>query len=281
MEEQQNQPEWSKIINPHESLFRFNLRELWAYRDLIFLFIKRDFTAAYKQTVLGYFWHFIQPLFTTAVFIVVGSFAKLPTDDLPRVLFYMTGIVLWNYFSSCLTKTATTFTGNATIFGKVYFPRLAVPISTIASNFMSFLIQFLVIIPFLIYYRTAIHPNIFLLAIPAIVLLAAMMGLGFGLVVSSLTIKYRDLVYLVSFGVQLAMYMTPIIYPISMVPEHYRSLMELNPISPLLEMFRYALLGKGTFSLAGISYSTIFAIMILVIGTLLFNKVERDFMDTV
>jgi lipopolysaccharide transport system permease protein len=279
--EETHEQDWNKIIKPTESLFRFNFRELWQYRDLIILFVKRDFVAAYKQTILGFLWHFIQPLFTTAVFILVGSFAKIPTDDLPRALFYITGIVIWNYFSSCLTKTSNTFIGNAPIFGKVYFPRLAVPISVIISNLMSFLIQFVVIIPFMIYYQKDVHPNIFLLAVPFIVFVIAMMGLGFGLMVSSLTIKYRDLVYFVAFGVQLGLYVTPVIYPMSMVPVKYRHIMSLNPISPVLEMFRYSLLGKGTFSVYSVAYSIIFSVIVLLIGILLFNKVERDFMDTV
>jgi lipopolysaccharide transport system permease protein len=254
---------------------------LWHYRDLIVLFVNRDFVAAYKQTILGFLWHFIQPLFTTAVFVLVGYFAKIPTDGLPRTLFYLTGIIIWNYFASCLTKTSNTFVGNAAIFGKVYFPRLAVPISVIISNLMSFIIQFLVLIPFMIWYRTDVHPNIYLLCLPVIILVIAMMGLGFGLIVSSLTIKYRDLVYFVAFGVQLGMYVTPVIYPMSLVPAKFRYIMSFNPISPVIEVFRFSLLGRGTFSEYTLAYSVIFSIVVLLIGILLFNKVERNFMDTV
>ena len=261
--------------------FRFNFRELWRYRDLIILFVKRDFVSVYKQTILGPFWHLIQPLFTTAVYAVFGGLAKIPTDELPRSLFVLTGVVLWNYFSSCLTKTSNTFISNAHIFGKVYFPRLAIPISVITSNLMSFFIQLLLLIPFLIYYRDSIHPNIFLLSIPFLVLIIAMMGLGFGVIVSSLTIKYRDLVYLISFGMQLAMYATPVIYPLSLIPGRFRSIASLNPLSPIMEVFRYALLGKGTFTIESVLYSIIFATAIMFIGIILFNSVEKDFMDTV
>ncbi len=273
--------EWSQVLEPTSNPFKFNFRELWRYRDLILLFVKRDFVAVYKQTALGPLWHFIQPLFASAVYVIFGSFAKIPTDELPRVLFCLTGVVLWNYFSSCLTKTSNTFIGNAHIFGKVYFPRLAIPISVIISNLMSFFIQFLLIIPFLIYYRDNIHPNIFLLSIPFLVLVLAMLGLGFGVIVSSLTIKYRDLIYLISFGVQLAMYATPVIYPLSLIPGRFRSIASLNPLTPIMEVFRYSLLGKGTFTLTSVLYSIVFAIVIMTIGIVLFNRVEKDFMDTV
>ena len=281
MEERYDDQQWTKIIRPTESLFRFNVRELWQYRDLILLFIKRDFVSVYKQTVLGPLWHLIQPLFTTIVFGILGSFAKIPTDDVPRVLFYLTGIVLWNYFGSCLTKTSNTFIGSAQIFGKVYFPRLTVPISIIVSNLISFFLQFILIIPFLIYYSNSIHPNIYILSIPLIIIVLAMMGLGFGLVVSSLTIKYRDLVFLISFGVQLGMYVTPIIYPLSMIPGKYRLLMSFNPISSIIELFRYALLGRGTFTPLSLLYSFSFSVVILIIGILFFNQAERSFVDTV
>jgi len=281
MEEINDDRQWTQVITPTESLFRFNLGELWRYRDLITLFVKRDFVSVYKQTVLGPVWHFIQPIFTTAVFVILGSFARISTDEVPRVLFYLSGIILWNYFASCLTKTSNTFIGNAPIFGKVYFPRLAVPISTIISNLISFFLQFVLLIPFLIYYRQSIHPNFFLASLPFIVVILAMMGLGFGLIVSSLTIKYRDLVFLIGFGVQLAMYVTPIIYPLSMVPVKYRTIMSINPITPLIEMFRYALLGKGTFTGLSFFYSLLFSLVILITGILFFNNSERSFVDTV
>ncbi len=273
--------EWSQVLEPTSNPLKLNFRELWHYRDLIFLFVKRDFVAVYKQTVLGPLWHFIQPLFASAVYVIFGSFANIPTDELPRVLFCLSGVILWNYFSSCLTKTSNTFIGNAHIFGKVYFPRLAIPISVVISNLMSFFIQLLLLIPFLFYYRNNIQPNIFLFTLPIWVAVIAMMGLGFGVIVSSLTIKYRDLIYLISFSVQLAMYATPVIYPLSLIPKRFQFIASLNPVSPVMEVFRYALLGKGTFTHASVWYSIGFAVAIMVIGIVLFNQAEKDFMDTV
>lgn len=276
-----NQDNWTHVIEPTEGIFNFNLRELWRYRDLILLFVRRDFIAVYKQTILGPLWHFLQPLFTTAVYTIFISIVKVPTDEIPRILFVLTGVVLWNYFSSCLVKTSNTFIGNASIFGKVYFPRLVIPISVILSNLMSFFIQCLLLVPFLIFYRDNIHPTIYILAIPFLILLLAMMGLGLGILVSSLTVKYRDLNYLIAFGVQLAMYATPVIYPLSLIPGRFRAVAMVNPISPIVEVFRCALLGKGTFSIETILYSTVFAIVILVFGVLLFRRVENSFMDTI
>jgi len=273
--------EWTQVIEPTESAFRINFSELWRYRDLVALFVRRDFIAAYKQTVLGPTWHIIQPIFTTMVYYFFGSIAKLSTDGVPSVLFYLTGIVAWNYFSSCLTKTSNTFVGNSTIFGKVFFPRLTVPISTVISNLLSFGIQFLIIIPFLIYFRGSIHPNLYILFIPVVVVLLAFMGLGFGLIVSALTTRYRDLTYLVGFGVQLAVYATPIIYPLSMLKGKWRSLASFNPVTALTEVFRYALVGKGTFSAESLTYSAIFSVVILCIGIIAFNSSEKTFMDTV
>ncbi len=273
--------DWSYAIEPTSSPFTLNIGELWRYRDLIYLFVKRDFVSVYKQTVLGPLWHFLQPLFTTLVYWIFGGLAGLPTDGLPRILFLLTGVVIWNYFAACLTKTSNTFIGNAHIFGKVYFPRLAIPISVIISNLMSFFIQFLLVVPFLVYYHSQIQPNLFLLALPFLIVVIAMMGLGFGIIVSSLTIKYRDLVYLISFGVQLAMYAAPVIYPLSMIPARFRGIASLNPLTPLIEAFRYALMGRGTFTAQSILYSTVFALVILLIGIVLFNRAEKDFMDTV
>ena len=277
----QQQEEWSQVLEPTQSMFRFNLRELWRYRDLISLFVRRDFIAVYKQTILGPLWHLIQPIFTTAVYVMFGGLAKIETDDIPRVVFCLTGVVLWNYFSSCLTKTASTFTSNANIFGKVYFPRLTVPISIIISNLMSFFIQLLLLLPVLIIYHSAVHLNIYLLAVPVVIFVLAMMGLGAGLLVSSLTIKYRDLTYLVTFGVQLAVYATPIIYPLSKLSGKALMVAQLNPVSSLVELFRFGLFGKGTFTPESILYSTVFSVVLLVFGLLMFNRVERDFMDTV
>ena len=273
--------EWTQIIEPKESILRLNLAELWRYRDLIVLFVRRDFVAAYKQTVIGPFWHFIQPIFTTLVYVFFGSIASIPTDGIPRVLFCMTGVVAWNYFSGCLTKTAGTFVGNATIFGKVYFPRLAVPISVVISNLLSFGIQFLMVIPFLIYFRASIHPNLFILLIPVVICLLAILGFGIGIIISALTTRYRDLSYLVGFGVQLAVYATPIIYPLSMLKGKLRLLSSLNPVTSLIELFRYALLGKGTFSIESLGYSAAVTFLILFLGIIAFNSSEKTFMDTV
>lgn len=278
-----NQPEkeWTQVMSPGRSLFRFNVRELWHYRDLIILFVKRDFTSVYKQTILGPLWHVVQPLVTTAVYCMVGGLVNISTDGLPRILFILSGVVIWNYFSTCLTKTSNTFIGNAHIFGKVYFPRLVIPISIVISNLMSFCIQFLIIIPFLIYYWPRIHPNFYILGTPFVILLIAMMGLGFGIIVSSLTIRYRDLMYLITFGVQLAVYATPVLYPLSIVPRKLQSIASLNPLSPVIEAFRFALLGQGTFTHRTFEYSCVFAVVILIAGIIMFNRVESDFMDTV
>jgi len=277
----EQQEEWSQVLTPSQSMFRLNLHELWRYRDLISLFVRRDFVSVYKQTVLGPLWHLIQPLFTTAVYVMFGGLAKIETDGIPRVVFCLSGVVLWNYFASCLTKTASTFTSNAAIFGKVYFPRLTVPISVIISNLMSFFVQLLLLVPVLFFYRSSVHLNIYLLAVPVVVFVLAMIGLGAGLVVSSLTIKYRDLVFLIGFGVQLAVYITPVIYPLSITSGKARMFMQLNPVSSLVELFRFGLFGKGTFSPETLIYSFAFSVLLLIFGILMFNRVERDFMDTV
>jgi len=276
----EKQEEW-QILEPTQSVLRLNFSELWRYRDLIMLFVRRDFVSVYKQTVLGPLWHLIQPLFTTTVYVMFGGLAKIETDGIPRVVFCLAGVVLWNYFASCLTKTASTFTSNSTIFGKVYFPRLTVPISIILSNLMSFFIQLFLLVPVLFLYRDSVHLNIYLLAIPVVVVMLAMLGLGAGLLVSSLTIKYRDLTYLIAFGVQLGVYATPVIYPMSITRGKIRTIMQLNPVSSLVELFRFGLFGKGTFTPETLLYSFGFAVVLLIFGILMFNRVERDFMDTV
>lgn len=259
--------------------------ELWQYRDLIGMFVKRDFVAKFKQTILGPLWFIIQPLLTTLMFVVVfGNIAGIPTDGIPQVLFYMTGIVGWNYFSTCLNDTSQTFIKNASIFGKVYFPRLAMPISIVISNLVSFVIQFVFLLGFLVYFilkGTDVMPGIEVLLIPFLVLLIAGLGLGFGIIISSLTTKYRDLVHLVTFGVTLWMYATPIIYPMSGIPEKYRVYVMANPMTPIVETFKTALLGVGTVDYLSLLYSLVFTIVLLAVGILIFNKVERTFMDTV
>ena len=276
---------WSLIIKPKRSLFNINLKEIWRYRDLIVLFVRRDFVAKYKQTILGPLWFLIQPLFTTIMFTVVfGKIAGISTDGLPKMLFYMTGITAWNYFATSLRATSNTFVGNAGIFGKVYFPRLSIPISVIISGLVQFFIQFSFLGAFMIYFGirgAAFSPNIYVLLIPVLVIIMAGMGLGFGIIISSMTTKYRDLANLVSFGMQLWMYATPIIYPLSEIPEKYRIFIIANPVTPIIETFRYALLGKGIFDFWHLMYSIAFTIVVLIIGILMFNKIEQSFMDTV
>ncbi len=276
---------WTMILRPKKSLFEVNLRELWQYRDLVALFVRRDFVAKYKQTILGPIWFVIQPLLTTLMFVVVfGNIAGIPTDGIPQVLFYMSGIVGWNYFATCLNDTSQTFLKNAAIFGKVYFPRLAMPLSIVISNLVSFVIQFLFLLCFLLYFflRGAdISTSYEVLLIPFLVMMMAGLGLGFGIIISSLTTKYRDLTHLVSFGVSLWMYATPIIYPLSEIPERYRLLVLANPMTPLVETFKTALLGVGTVNYHHLLYSLAFTMVLLAVGILIFNKVERTFMDTV
>ena len=263
-----------------------NLKEVWKYRDLLLLFVKRDFVAQYKQTILGPLWHFIQPIFTTIMFLLVfGKIANIPTDGIPPVLFYMSGITMWNYFSSCLSSTSSTFVANAGIFGKVYFPRLVIPLSTVMSNLVKFGIQFLLLAAVFIFYAfrgMPVHVGFSLLLIPVLVLMMAGMGLGLGIIISSLTTKYRDFTVLVGFAVQLLMYATPVAYPLSFLKnKSYASWIQWNPLSPIVETFRYALFQKGSFSAESLLYSTAFIIVVLFIGLLTFSKVERTFMDTV
>jgi len=276
---------WTMIIKPKRSLFDVDLAELWRYRDLIGLFVRRDFVSKYKQTILGPLWFIIQPVITTLMFTVVfGNIAGIPTDGIPKMLFYLTGIVGWTYFSTCLNDTSQTFIKNASIFGKVYFPRLALPISVVISNLVSFLIQFVLVLCFLAYFMIVgsdVHPNINILLIPVLILLIAGLGLGFGIIISSLTTKYRDLTHLVSFGVSLWMYATPIIYPLSEIPEKYKLFVLANPMTPIVETFKVALLGVGDVNYYQLLYSFGFMVAVLVFGVLIFNKVEKSFMDTV
>jgi len=273
------------VIKPKRHWLDINLRELWQYRDLIVLFVRRDFVAKYKQTILGPLWFIIQPLLTTLMFTVVfGRIAGIPTDGLPQMLFYMGGITAWNYFANCLKATSNTFTANAGIFGKVYFPRLVTPISVVISNLIQFFIQFLFLLAFMLYfYLTGAEFQItsYAFLLPLLILLMAGLGLGFGIIISSLTTKYRDLTNLVGFGVQLWMYATPIVYPLSELPQKYQIVGVLNPVTPIVETFRYALLGAGTVEPWHLMYSFGFMIAVLLIGLLLFNKVEQSFMDTV
>jgi len=277
--------EWTLEIKPVSGWFNFHLKDVWRYRDLLLMFVKRDFVSVYKQTILGPFWFFLQPILTTITFTVVfGNIAKIPTDGVPPILFYMTGIVCWSYFSDCLTRTSSTFISNANIFGKVYFPRLVTPLSNVISLLIKFAIQLFLLVVFLIYFKSNgsdVNPNIYILLTPYLILLMAGLGLGFGIIVSSLTTKYRDLTFLVSFGVQLLMYATPVIYPLSVLPEKYRWIVMANPMTAIVETFRFAFLGSGTFSPENLIYSTVFMLVILGLGIIVFNRVEKTFMDTV
>lgn len=278
---------WTTVIKPKSSLFDINFRELWQYRDLCALFVKRNIITQYKQTVLGPLWYLIQPLMTTVMYMVVfGGIAKISTDGLPQPLFYLAGICFWQYFSDCLTKTSNTFVTNAGIFGKVYFPRLIVPISDVTSNLVRFLIQFFLFLVVYAYYQiftpVTIHTNWYALLIPVLVLIEAGLALGFGILFSSLTTKYRDLQLLLSFFVSLWMYATPVIYPLSTITnEKLRFVMSLNPLTSLIEAFKYGMLGVGQFSWGALGYSFAFMVVLLMLGIMIFNKVQRSFMDTV
>ena len=276
---------WDKDIGPQRSWFDLRLRELWHSRDLISLFVRRDFVAAYKQTILGPLWYLIQPLLTTAIFTVIfGGIARLPTDGLPQFLFYMSGTIIWTYFANCLIKTSDTFISNTDLFGKVYFPRLAVPLSILISNLIAFAIQFAFFLAFMLFFAlrgTVLHPNGLILLTPFLLLLMAGLGFGFGIIVSALTTKYRDLRFLVQFGVQLLMYATPVIYPVSFVPSRFHVLIQFNPLSAVVETFRYAFLGGGTVNLGELAYSFGFMIVVILVGAIIFNRVEATFMDTV
>ena len=272
-------------VSSKNKLFSVNLKEIWKYRDLIILFVKRDITTAYKQTILGPVWIVINPLLSTVVFTVIfGVIAGIPTDGVPQFLFYLSGNILWGFFSSCLNKGSGTFLGNARLFGKVYFPRLVMPISGIIYNLINFLLQTVVFVILIIIYAVIganVHPNLFILFTPLLVLHTALLGTAIGLIISSITTKYRDLNVLVSFGVSLLMYITPVVYPISKVPENFRWLMLLNPVAPIVESYRYAFLGSGTFEWQFLLISLAVTAVLLFWGVLVFNKVEKNFIDTV
>jgi len=282
--------EWTTRIRPRTGWFDINLRELWQYRDLIWMLIKRDFTLIYKQTILGPAWVVIQPLLTTVIFTVVfGNIAGLPTDGMPKFLFYMGGNIAWQYFANCLNATSSTFITNRNIFGKVYFPRLCMPLSTVFSRLINFGVQFALFAVFVVYYMlqpdSAVQPDWQLILLtPLMLLQLAMLGLGFGMIVSSMTTKYRDLQLLVSFGVQLWMYATPVTYPASMIAEKFPQLLGvymLNPLTPLIELFRAAYLGSQSYYLNYYWLSIAMTVLIFGLGVVLFSRVEKTFMDTV
>jgi lipopolysaccharide transport system permease protein len=282
-----SEPQWTHVIEPDSRVLDFQLRELWHYRDLVYIFVWRDFVAQFKQTILGPAWHIIQPLLTTVTFtLVFGHLAGISTEGVPAFLFYLAGTVMWGYFSGVLAVTSTTFTSNAPLFGKVYFPRLVVPVSVVLSKLLGFTVQFTLFLGMLVYFIATgrggpVSPNVYCLLLPLQLLIMAALGLGLGLMVSALTTKYRDLGVVVSFGVQLLMFATPVIYPLSAVPEAWRPWIALNPIAPVMEWFRYAFLGSGTVSVGSLIYSAVMTVLVVSLGILMFNKIERTFMDTV
>ncbi len=283
---------WTTIIKPRNKLFEVNLKEIWDYRDLLTLFVKRNIITQYKQTILGPLWFLIQPALTVLMYMVVfGGIAGIPTDGVPQPLFYLGGICMWQYFSSCLTSTSNTFVSNAGIFGKVYFPRLIMPLATVTSNLVRFGIQVGLFVIVYVYYAIigqAPSPNWYLLLFPLLVVMMAGLALGFGIIISSMTTKYRDLTVLFSFVVQLWMYATPIVYPLSQVAGKVKfgidvyKVMCLNPVTPVIEAFKYGALGAGEFIGWGwLAYSFVFMLVLLALGILIFNRVQKSFMDTV
>ena len=281
---------WTTRIRPKSGWFDIDFKDLWHYKDLVWMLVKRDFTLIYKQTVLGPAWVVIQPMLTTLVFTVIfGNVAGLPTDGIPRFMFYMSGNIAWSYFANCLTQTSNTFISNRNLFGKVYFPRLCMPLSTVISQLINFFLQFAVFLGFVVYYAlrpgSAVQPNWRLIALtPLMLLQLGMLGLGFGIIVSSMTTKYRDLSLLVSFGVHLWMYATPVAYPASLVAERYPQLLGvymINPMTPLIELFRSAYLGSACYYLNYYWLSIAITVLVFVLGVILFSHVEKTFMDTV
>lgn len=278
--------EWE--IKPQQSILDLKLRDTWEYRDLLGLLVRRDFVSFYKQTILGPLWFFIQPVFTTIIFtFVFGNLAGISTEGIPGPLFYLAGITTWNYFAECLTKTSTVFKDNANIFGKVYFPRLIMPLSIVVSNLVKFGVQFLLFLSVMLYYGlndADFHPNVYVLVFPLLMLLMAALGLGLGMIISAMTTKYRDLAFLVTFGVQLLMYATTVIYPLSVAESRYPEyswIIKYNPMTTIIETFRYGFLGGGSFDWMTLGYTTLTTFLILIAGIVIFNKVEKNFVDTV
>jgi lipopolysaccharide transport system permease protein len=278
--------QYKLVIEPKTRLLDLKLKEVWRYRDLLMLFVRRDFVAVYKQTIFGPLWFFIQPILTTIMFMVVfGGIAKMSTDGLPQPVFYLSGIVLWNYFSSTLALTSNTFVANKGVFGKVYFPRIITPLSIIISKLLTFAVQFVLFLAvFFFYYvfrETSLKPNIYIVLLPVLIVMTAGMSFGFGLIITALTTKYRDFTFLLGFAIQLGMYATPVIYPTSMATGGIRTVIMANPMSAIIETFRYAFTGTGDFSWYGLGYSALVMLVLVVVGVVVFNKVEKTFMDTV
>lgn len=280
-----NTNEWDLVINNNKSFFSLNFKSIVSKKDLFFLFVYRDFVSSYKQTILGPLWFFIQPILTSLTFVIIfGGFAKIPSDGIPKILFYMSGIILWNYFADCINKTSNTFSQNQNLFGKVYFPRIIVPLSKVANNLLKFCIQFFLflIIYFWFYvkgFNLSLHWTVLLL--PFLLIQMALTGLGLGMVVSSLTSKYKDLIFLINFGVQLLMYASPIVYPLSVVPEKYKFIILLNPFTSVIEVFKNGFFGIGYLDVYWILYSSLFSIIIFLLGAAVFNRVEKSFIDTI
>ncbi|MCH5270484.1 MAG: ABC transporter permease [Lachnospiraceae bacterium] len=276
---------WTTVLQPKKKWLDLNIRELFSYKDLIFLFVKRNYVTKYKQTILGPLWLVISPLLTTLMFVLVfGNIAGLSTDGAPQMAFYMAGNLVWAYFAYCVNQTSNTFVQNAGVFGKVYFPRMVVPISTVLTGLLDFFIQFLLLGIILVIYAisgTAIAINVWALTTPILVLQLALLGLGVGIIVSSLTTKYRDLTILVTFGVQLWMYASPVVYAVGQIPERYHFIYLLNPVAPVITIFRYAFLGTGYVPLLSWGISWITTIVVVTIGFMLFSRIEKTFMDTV
>jgi len=280
-----NEESWDLIIKPKRNWYDLQFAEILRYKDLLLLFVRRDFVSLYKQTILGPLWFFIQPIITSLTFTVIfGNLANISTDGLPQILFYLCGITLWNYFSETITKTSETFSANANLFGKVYFPRIIVPLSIVLSNLIKLGVQFLLFISVWLFYLVSsdkVHPNVTLLIVPFLVIVMGFLGLGFGIIISSMTTKYRDLKFLVTFGVQLIMYASPIVYPLSIVPEKYKWIIIANPVTSIIETFKYAFLGVGEFNWLHLAYSLAFTVVLFLIGMIVFHKVEKSFVDTV
>lgn len=277
---------WDLEIIPHTGLFDINWREIWQYRDLIFLFVRRDVVATYKQTILGPLWFFIQPMLTTLMYVIIfGNMAKISTGGSPKFLFYLGGITIWNYFQECLLKTSETFIANQNLFGKVYFPRLITPISIVISSLLKFFIQFSLFLFTWLYFlfqkTPGVSPNRTILFFPFYIILMSGLGFSFGILISSLTTRYRDLRFLIQFGIQLLMYATPIVYPLEIASEKYRWLLLLNPITSIVEAFRYAFTGHGNLSFPNLIYSLFFMIISLLCSIIIFNRVEKTFMDKI
>jgi lipopolysaccharide transport system permease protein len=280
-----NQQTWTDEIKSQNTLFSINVKEVWNYRDLLLMLVKRDYVTFYKQTILGPIWFFVQPILTMMLYILLFSkIAKIDIGTAPPIAFYLSGIIIWNYFSEALTKTSTVFKDNANLFGKVYFPRLIMPMAIVVSGLMKFAIQFGLFLVVILYYTfvdVKIHPNVWVLMTPFLVLLMATFALGLGMIFSSLTTKYKDLAFLLTFGIQLFMYATPVVYPSSSMPAQFRWLLHFNPLTGIFECFRFAYLGTGSFQASDLIISTLSIILLLLIGVLIYNKVEKSFMDTV